>query len=62
MSALQQIKDDIRKLNQADARKLLEWLESILEDQSELADEAKTGLDQSKREIAEGKFKIRRPR
>jgi hypothetical protein len=62
MSTLQEIEAAIPKLSPLELERLHEWFEDYLEDRLELADEVKTRLDESRREIATGKFKTRQSR
>ena len=61
MSTVKEIEAAIPQLTRAEVEELREWIEGYLEDQLELADEVKSKLDQSHREIAAGQFTSRRP-
>lgn len=61
MRTLSEIKAAISKLSQSEVEELLMWIENYLEDQLELTDEVKGQLDQSRREIAEGRYTTRQP-
>ena len=60
MSSVQEIEAALPKLSRADIEKVRAWIDNYLEDQLELTDEVKAKLDQSKREIAEGRYTTRR--
>lgn len=53
--SVQEIESAIHRLSRPEVEQLRAWLEEYLEDQLELADRVKDALDQSRREIAEGK-------
>jgi hypothetical protein len=57
MSTVQEIEAAIQQLSRSELQELREWFEIYLEDYLELTDDVKASLDQSRREIAEGKFK-----
>jgi hypothetical protein len=61
MSTVQQIEAAIPRLSRAEVEELRAWIEDYLEDTLELTDEVKAKLDQSRREIAEGKYTTRQP-
>ncbi len=61
MSTVQDIEAAIPRLSRAEVEELREWIEDYLEDSLELTDEVKAKLDQSRREIAEGRFTTRQP-
>lgn len=61
MRTLSEIKAAISKLSQSEVEELLLWIENYLEDQLELTDEVKGQLDQSRREIAEGRYITHQP-
>ena len=61
MSSVQEIEAALPKLSRAEMERVRAWIDDFLEDQLELTDEVKTKLDQSRREIAEGRYTSRRP-
>jgi hypothetical protein len=61
MSTVQEIEAAIPRLPRAEVEALREWIEDYLENSLELTDEVKARLDESRREIAEGRFTIRQP-
>jgi len=61
MSTVQEIEAVIPRLSPAEVEELRAWLDDFLEDQLELTDEVKAKLDQSRREIAEGRYTTRQP-
>jgi predicted transcriptional regulator len=61
VSRLEQIKDEVNRLSQADHGALLYWLANALEDELELTEEFKTELKRGEADFAPGRFRIRRP-
>jgi hypothetical protein len=62
MSSVQEIESAILQLSPTQMREVQEWLENLLEDQLEMTDEFKAGIEQSERELAQGlKPRVRRP-
>lgn len=61
MSTVQEIKAAIPKLSPEELAEFRRWLEDFLEDQLELTDEVKDKLDQSRQDVAAGKYRTRRP-
>jgi len=61
MSTVEDIQAAIPKLSRQEIERVREWLEDYLEDQSELTEEVKAKLDQSRQEIAAGQYTARRP-
>lgn len=61
MSTVQEIEAVIPRLSRVEVEELREWIEDYLENSLELTDEVKAKLDQSRREIAEGRFTTRQP-
>ncbi|HYJ05676.1 MAG TPA: hypothetical protein VEX43_11115 [Chthoniobacterales bacterium] len=59
--SVQEIESAIHRLSRTEAEQLRAWLDDYLEDQMDLTDGVKGALDQSRREIAEGKFTSRQP-
>jgi hypothetical protein len=62
MSTVQEIEAAIPRLTRAEVEKLRAWIDDFLEDQLELTDEVKAKLDQSRQEIAEGRYTTRQPK
>jgi hypothetical protein len=62
MSTVQEIEAAIPKLSRAEIERIRAWIDDFLEDQLELTDEVKAKLDQSHREIAEGRYTTRQPK
>ncbi len=61
MSTVQEIQAAVPKLSRGELVELKEWLDDYFEDQLELRDEVKAKLDQSRAEIAVGKYTTRQP-
>ena len=61
MSTVQEIEAAIPRLSRAELEELRVWFEDYLEEKLELTDEVKAKLDQSRREISEGRFTTRQP-
>ena len=61
MSTVQEIEAVIPRLSRGEVESLREWIEDYLENSLELTDEVKAKLDESRREIAEGRFTTRQP-
>ena len=61
MSSVQEIEAVLPKLSRAEIEEVRAWIDDFLEDQLELTDEVKENLDQSRREIAEGRYTTRQP-
>ena len=62
MSTVYEIESAIRQLPRQEMLQVHEWLEDVLEDQLEMTDEFKARIEQSEREMAEGrKARVRRP-
>ena len=62
MSTVQEIEAAIPRLSQAELEELRAWFEEYVEDRLELTDEVKAKLDQSLRDIAEGRIITRQPK
>jgi len=58
---LEQVGADIRKLSPAEQQRLRDWLENLLEDRLELKEEFKAEIEAGKKDIAEGRVRIRKP-
>jgi len=61
MSSVQEIEAVLPRLSRAAIEEVRAWIDDFLEDQLELTDEVNVKLDQSRREIAEGRFTTRQP-
>lgn len=62
MSTVQEIEAAIPKLSPAELERLRVWFEDYLEDHLELTAEVTAKLDESRREIAAGKYTTRQPK
>lgn len=60
MSAAEIIKE-LPKLTKAEQEQLRDFLDNLLEDQLELQDEFKAEIEAGKRDIAEGRYQVRKP-
>ena len=61
MKTLEQVESDVRQLTPQQQEELRDWLENLLEDRLELTDEFKAEIEAGKRDIAEGRVRVRRP-
>jgi hypothetical protein len=61
VSTVQEIDSAIPKLSKEDLAKLKQWMDDFFEDQLELKDKVKAKLDESRAEIAAGKYRNRQP-
>jgi len=61
MKTLEQIEADVQKLSPQEQERLRDWLENLLDDRLELKDEFKAEIEAAKKEIAEGRYRIRKP-
>jgi hypothetical protein len=61
MSTVQEIESAVRKLPRAELVKLSEWIQDLLEDGKEFTDEFKASIERGKRDIAEGRTRLRKP-
>ncbi len=61
MKTLQQIENEVRKLSPQEQEQLRDWLDNLLEDRLELKDEFKAEIEAGKKDIAEGRYRIRKP-
>ena len=61
LRTLEQVEADVRKLSPQEQAQIRGWLENLLEDCLELADSFKAEIEAGKRDIAEGRVRIRRP-
>jgi hypothetical protein len=62
VSTVKEIQEAIPRLSLEEVEAVRDWIEDYLEDQLDLTDDVKAKLDQSRREIAAGKFTTRRSR
>jgi hypothetical protein len=58
MSTVQEIESALSRLSPDEMRQVRDWLENQMEDQLEMTDGFKAGIERSEREMSEG----RRPR
>ena len=61
VQTLEQIEADVRRLPVDQQERLREWLESLLEDRLELTDAFKDDIEAGKKDIAEGRVRMRKP-
>ncbi len=61
MSTVQEIQAAIPRLSPQEQAELKEWLDNFFEDQLDLTDEVKDKLDESRAEIAAGRYRTRQP-
>jgi hypothetical protein len=61
MKTLDQIESDVRNLPPQEQEQLRDWLENLLEDRLELKEEFKAEIEAGKRDIAEGRYRVRKP-
>jgi len=61
VSTVKEIQEAIPRLSREEVEAIRDWIEDYLEDRLELKDEVKAKLDQSRREIADGRYTSRRP-
>jgi hypothetical protein len=59
VSTVQEIQAAIPQLSRTEIEEIRAWIDQYLEDQLELSDGVKSKLDQSRAEIAAGKFTTR---
>jgi hypothetical protein len=62
MSTVQEIEAALSKLSRAEIEEVRAWINDFLEERLELTDEVKVKLDQSRREIVEGRYATRQPK
>ena len=62
MSTVKEIQAAIPNLSREEVEQIRQWIDDYLEDQLELSDEVKTKLDQSRAEIAAGRYTTRQPK
>ena len=56
---LQEIESEVRKLTPKELAELRELIEDLIEDELELSDEFKAKIEQGRRDIAEGRTRVR---
>ena len=61
MSTVKEIQAAIPNLSREEIEQIRQWIDDYLDDQLELSDEVKTKLDQSRAEIAAGRYTTRQP-
>ena len=61
MSTVKEIQAAIPNLSREEIELIRQWIDDYLEAQLELSDEVKAKLDQSRAEIAAGKYTTRQP-
>ncbi len=61
MSKVQKIEAELEKLSPAELLQVRAWLDDLLEDDLELTDAFKAEIEAGKKDIAEGRVRIRRP-
>lgn len=59
MSTVKEIQDALPKLSRREIEAIRDWIDDYLEDQLELTDQVKSKLDQSRRDIAAGRYSTR---
>jgi len=62
MSTVKEIQEAIPNLSREEVEQIRQWIDDHLEDQLELSDEVKAKLDQSRAEIAAGRYTTRQPK
>ena len=61
MKTLEQVEAEVRKLSLQEQERLRDWLENLLEDRLELKEEFKAEIEAGKKDIAEGRYRVRKP-
>ena len=62
MSKIEQMEAELRKLSQSELRQIREWLDDIIEDELEFTREFERAIQQSERDMAEGRSsRVREP-
>jgi len=61
MSMLEQVEEQVKRLSTAEQQALRDWLDNMLEDDLEFADEFKAKIERAKRDIAEGRGRVVKP-
>ena len=57
---LEQIESDVRNLSPQEQEQLHDWLENLLEDRLELSEEFRAEIEAGKKDIAEGRYRVRK--
>lgn len=62
MSKIEQMEAELRKLSQAELRQIRQWLDDIIEDELEFTPEFECAIQQSERDMADGRrSRVREP-
>jgi hypothetical protein len=61
MRTIEQVEAEVRKLSHEEQEELRDWLENLLEDRLEMKEEFIAEIEAGKRDIAEGRVRIRKP-
>lgn len=62
MSKVEQMESELRKLSQAELRQIRAWLDDLIEDELEFTAEFEQSIQQSERDLADGKSaRVREP-
>jgi hypothetical protein len=61
MNTLELVEADIRTLPLEKQEELRNWLENLLEDQLEFADEFKAKIERGEQDLNEGRSRVRKP-
>jgi hypothetical protein len=61
MSLLEKVEAQVKQLSTADQEALRNWLEDLLEDESEFTDEFKAKIAQAESDISEGRGRVLKP-
>lgn len=62
MSIVEQMEAELRKLSQAELRQVRAWLDDIIEDELEFTPEFERAIEQSERDMSEGRsVRVREP-
>jgi molecular chaperone GrpE (heat shock protein) len=61
MSTLQQLENQVKRLNRADQEALRDWLENLLEDELEFTDEFKAKIERGEQDLRAGRVRVRKP-
>ena len=61
MKTLEQIEADVQKLSPQEQEQLRDWLDNLLEDRLELKEEFRAEIEAGRKDIAEGRYRIRKP-
>jgi hypothetical protein len=61
MSTVQELEMAIPRLSRQELEDFRSWFENYCEDRLELKDEVKAELDQARREIQAGQYRLRQP-